>query len=80
MKCKLCGKEFEQQDIKQKYCSLECQRVDDNVYLMDVENEKLKFDCGDFYYKILLNSSEKAHQARRLIESAYAHGEKICKI
>lgn len=52
----------------------------DTIHYMEVENKFLKFDYGDYYFDILLNSSEEAHQARRLIESAYAHGEKVCKI
>ena len=52
----------------------------DNVLFMEVENEILKFDFGDYHFDILGDSSEEAHQTRRLIESAYTHGEKICKI
>ena len=44
----------------------------DTIHYMEVENKFLKFDYGDYYFDILLNSSEEAHQA--------PHGEKVCKI
>lgn len=51
------------------------------VVCMEVKKENLKlvFDNRD-YVCLFYDSSENAHRARRLIESAYAHGEKICKI
>ena len=52
----------------------------DKIRVMYVENEQLIFSYSRGKDCLIFKSSEKAHQARRLIESAYAHGEKICKV
>ena len=52
----------------------------DNVLFMSVEGNYLVLDEGDYNWNIEFDSSEKAHQARHSIESAYVNGEKICKI
>ncbi len=52
----------------------------DNVLFMRVKDNKLMLDMKYSEFITECGSSEKAHQVRRLIESAYAHGEKICKI
>lgn len=51
----------------------------DKIRVMHVENEQLIFSYSYGEDCLIFESSEEAHQARRLIESAYAHGEKICK-
>ena len=53
----------------------------DDICFMFVEDDCLIFESTDENrLRLHCKSSEDAHQTRRFIESAYIHGEKICKI
>lgn len=52
----------------------------DNVFFIKLSDDTLVLDMKCQKISIQFNSTENANITRRLIESAYAHGEKICKI
>lgn len=51
----------------------------DNVLLMEIKDNELAFIGDKLKIFMPFDSHQEAKIARRVIESAYAHGEKICK-
>lgn len=51
----------------------------DNVLFMETKDDELVFFGGEWKIFMPFESPEEANKARRIVESAYAHRERICK-